>query len=111
MPVDKPSNEGYRSPSGLNAAAASLLCVMLSIYLALRHWHTVNVYGVFVIFVPLGIQIIGQFQRARGILNAMESAPITSRNAVFDMLFWAAIANLMLLVFITALLRRVDGFF
>ncbi len=110
MPVKRPG-EGLHSSSALNATAASLLYVMLSIYLALRHWRTINVYGVFIIFVPLSIQIFGQFQRARGIVNAMESTPDTAKRSVFDMLFWAAITNLTLLVFIAALLRHIDGFF
>jgi hypothetical protein len=111
MPVDRPTNERVRSRSMVNAAVASLLCVILSMYAALRHWRTVNVYGVLVIFVPLGIQIVGQFQRARGIFNAMGSAPIASKNAIFDVLFWAAIANLMLLALISVLLKKIDGFF
>jgi hypothetical protein len=110
MPAENRSNECFRSPSALNAAAASLLCFVLSMYVALRHWGTINAYGVFVILLPLVIQIYAQFQRARGIVNTMESSLITSKNAVFDLLFWAAIANLMLLALIASLLRRIDGF-
>jgi hypothetical protein len=61
MPVDKPGNEGFRSPSALNAAAASMLSLILSVYLAIQHWRTVNVYGVFVIFFPLGVQSSASF--------------------------------------------------
>jgi hypothetical protein len=111
MPFDKTGKESFRSPSALNAAAASLLFVVLGMGLVIRHWHAVTVHGVCLIFVPVGIQIFVQFQRARGTVKAMGSAPVASKNAVFDMAFFAAINNLMLLVFIATLLRRIDGLF
>jgi len=98
------------SPSALNAVAANLLDVIVGAYLICRHRHTVSLYAIVLIFFPLGIQLVGQVQRARAVVKSMEALPFKSTEAVFDLLFWAAIANLMLLVFIGALLKHIDGF-
>src|SRR5271170_1846703 len=109
MVTDKIRNEDFRSLSALNAAAASLLCVILGLYIAYRHRHAVNIYAFTLILVPLGVQVYGQFRRAHTIFNSMESLSITSRALIFDLLFWTAITNLTLLVFIAALLKHIDG--
>jgi hypothetical protein len=111
MGIDKTGKKESRSRSALSAAAASLLCVIVTAYLASRHRHTVSIYAVMLIFVPLAIQLYGQFQRARGIVHSTESVSAKSKEVVFDLLAWGATNNLLLLVYIAALLRRIDGFF
>jgi hypothetical protein len=110
MRPDKSGNKVSDLPPALNAAAATLVCAVLSIYLVCRHRHIMNTYAVFLIFIPFGIQLLGQFQRARGIVHTMESLSVSSKSLVFDLLFWAAITNLTLLIYIAALLKHIDGF-
>jgi hypothetical protein len=62
------------------------------------------------VFAPLGIQLFGQFLRARAVVRSMATLPVESAAGVFDLLFWAAIGNLMLLAFIATLLKHIDGF-
>ena len=107
---DTGSKSAISSPV-VNAAAATLLCVILSAYLIYRHWHTISIYAVFLIFVPLCIHLFGLFQRARALVDSMESDSVRSKSAVFDLSFWAAISNLTLLIYISVLLRHIDGFF
>lgn len=94
----------------MNASLANVLGLIVATYLVCRHWHTVNIYALFFIFLPLGLQLFGQIQRARQIVHSLESVPVTSRPVILDLLFWAAITNLTLLIYIASLLRHIDGF-
>lgn len=111
MGTEKTDNRNLSSPPALNAAAASLLCVFLGVYIVYRHWNVINIYAVFLIFIPLGIQLVGQFQRARRIVRSKDPIPAASRSLIFDLLFWAAIGNLTFLIYIAVLLKHMDGFY
>jgi len=104
-------NEVCRFTSAFNAAFASILCLVFVAYLACRHRHAMNIYAVVLIFIPTGIQLVAQFQRARKIVKSMEIQSGTTKDGVFDLLFYGAIINLFLLSYIAALLRHIDGFF
>jgi hypothetical protein len=100
----------FRSSSGLNAIASSLLCFLFTAYLVYRHRHTVTLYALFLVFVPAGIQIFGNFQRALRLIQSTEPKPPRFEREVFDLLFWAGLSNLMLLIYVAALFRHIDGF-
>jgi hypothetical protein len=89
---------------------ASFLVFLFSVYLVCRHRHTVTFYALCLIFIPVGIQLFSQFQRALRLVNLAESQPPRLESEVFDLLFWAALSNLFLLVYVAALLRHIDGF-
>jgi accessory gene regulator protein AgrB len=110
MSIGMISNRIARFTSALNARVASVLFVVLGAYLAYRHRSTVNIYAILLVFLPVGIQLWGQFRRARGIVNSTEYRSEASKGAVYDLLFFAAIINLLLLILIAALLRHIDGF-
>ncbi|MGD0446621.1 MAG: hypothetical protein ABSA39_22020 [Edaphobacter sp.] len=110
MSIEETRIRVSRSSSALNARVAHALFLAFGAYLAYRHRSTVNVYATFLVFIPVGIHLWGQFQRARRIVNSTEFRSETSKEAIYDLLFWAAIVNLLLLILIAALLRHIDGF-
>lgn len=99
-----------RSSSGLNALVSCSLCFLLSAYLICRHRHTVTSYAVFLVFVPVGIQIFGQFRRGLRLIRSAEAKPSGFEEQIFGLLFWATFSDLVLLVYVAALLRHIDGF-
>ena len=103
----KPSH----SASALNAGASSLLCLLLSLFLGVRHWHTLNVYAAALIFIPFCVHIISQFRRAKRLATSTNSKSADIGNEIFDLVFFASVSNLLLLIYIEVLLRHVDGFF
>lgn len=110
MSIGMVSNRIARFTSALNAYVANALFAMLCAYLVYRHWHTVNIYEICLMLLPVGINLWGQFRRARKIIDSNKSMSETSQDAVYHLLFLSAINNLLLLVFIAALLRHFEGF-
>jgi len=70
-----------------------------------------HVYGIALIFIPFIVQIFAQYRRVGIVVAVTDSEPVSKRQAIFDLWFWASVSNLLLLVFIAALLRHVDGLF
>lgn|SRR5690348_11039080 len=99
-----------RTSSGLNAVVSTSLCFLFAVYLVCRHRHTVTVYALFLVFIPVGIQIFGNFQRALRLIGSPEPKPPRFEQGILDLLFWAGLSNLILLIYVAALLRHVDGF-
>lgn len=113
MRIDKIWNKFSRSVSEANAVAESLLFVLFVAYLACRHWHTVSTYLIYVfvlVFFPVGIHLWSQFYYARRIVNSGELQSETAKSDVYNLLFRAGLTNLLLLGFIAALLKHIDGF-
>ncbi len=113
MRTEKIWNKFSRFVREYNAAAESLLFVIFVAYLACRHWHTVSTYFIYVfilVFFPVVMHLWSQFYYARRIINSMGLQSGTTKSDVYNLLFRTALTNLLLLVFIAALLRHIDGF-
>lgn len=110
-----------------NASAMGLCCIVLNAYLIWRHWQALSVYAVTILCIPIGLQLAGQWWRAfryyarmREIYSAastkdsqvesyIDVALQASVVAMADFLLWSYVSNLMMLLYIGALLSRSDG--
>ncbi len=110
MCAEKARKKFSRTAAALNATVLSLICVVFSIFLICRHWHTVTVYAILLIFAPFGVHVFAQFRRARRVADSIESVSTEGAMTIFDLLFWASLSNLLLLIYIAVLLKHLDGF-
>jgi hypothetical protein len=99
-----------RTPAAWNALLATLIYIFLGAFLIFRHKTILNIYTVVLVLIPLGIQAYGQILRARALATETGTMSPGLISRVFDLLFWAAIGNLLLLTLVAALLRHIDGF-
>jgi hypothetical protein len=103
----------FRSAAALIAGASSLLCLLFCFYLGCKHWHIVNAYAITLIFIPFAINTLAQYLRVRRKFSAVDVESFNRKEVIeafFDLLFFASLSNWLLLIYIAALLRHIDGF-
>jgi hypothetical protein len=106
------TGSGFRHTGALlNAMVSSALCVLLSLFICIRHWHTVTVYIAAFMLLPSCIHLVGLFRRAKRLVSSIGSQSETNRGGIFDLVFFASLSNLLLLLCVEGLCKRIDGFF